>query len=154
MTSRKIPINIIFVICVFVVSAFYTINAFSLSFGSFKSPGPGFIPRITGILAMLFSIAILIIDARKMAAGEGEDNSEDSFAFPLRPILFVVSFILYVLIFETLGYVVSTVIFAFILSMIMRNKWWVSAIISISTGVAFFAIFSLLAVPLPLGILG
>ena len=103
---------------------------------------------------MLFSIAILIIDARKMAAGEGEDNSEDSFAFPLRPILFVVSFILYVLIFETLGYVVSTVIFAFILSMIMRNKWWVSAIISISTGVAFFAIFSLLAVPLPLGILG
>ena len=58
------------------------------------------------------------------------------------------------MIFEPLGYVLSTVIFAFALSSIMKNRIWVSALIGIGTGVALYFIFNLLAVPLPKGILG
>lgn len=153
MNIRKIPINIIFILCVFVVSAFYTINAFSLSFGTFRSPGPGFIPRIAGIMAMIISAILLFLDIRKLASGKTYEETE-SIAFPLRPILFILSFVFYAIVFKPLGYVISTIIFTFILCMIMRDKWWLSLIISISTGIAFYVIFSLLAVPLPLGVLG
>ncbi len=145
---KKIPINLVFLPIVFILSVVYTFSSFKLPFGSFRSPGPGFIPRIVGIMASVLSVVIFIQDIKK------KDYKEFDVDNPKAIWLFVACFIVYTLIFEPVGYVLSTVLFAFALSAIMKNKWWVSIVIGVGTGLAFYVLFSLLAVPLPNGILG
>lgn len=146
--KKKIPLNLVFLVACFILSIFYTYGAFQLSFGSFRSPGPGFIPRIIGISAAVLSLLLFLNDLFKNIRNESDVD------FPLVILLYLICFCVYALIFEPLGYILSTVMFAFALSCIMKNKLWVSALIGIGTGVSLYVIFNLLAVPLPKGILG
>ena len=145
---KKIPVNLIFLSIVFVLSIVYTFSSFRLPFGSLRSPGPGFIPRIVGISASVLSVVIFVQDILR------KDYKQFDVDKPKSIFLFILCFIVYALIFEPVGYVISTVLFAFALSSIMKNKWWVSLIIGLGTGLAFYLLFTLLAVPLPKGILG
>ena len=145
---KKIPLNLVFLIFVFILSVFYTFNAFKLSFGTFRSPGPGFIPRIVGVATCVVSCGLFISDYLKKSRPEADMD------YPVKILLFLVCFIGYALIFKPVGYVISTVVFTFLLCLIMGNRIRSAAIISICTGIAFFLVFSLLAVPLPKGILG
>ena len=146
--NKKLSFNLIFLAICFMLSVFYSYSAFRLSFESFRSPGPGFIPRIVGVGAAILSAGLFVSDYLKGARNEAEVDS------PLTIFLYLACFCVYAMIFEPLGYVLSTVIFAFALSSIMKNRIWVSALIGIGTGVALYFIFNLLAVPLPKGILG
>lgn len=145
---KKIPINLVFTAGLFIVSVVYTIASFKLSFGSSQSPGAGYIPRIAGIFSCIVSAFIFFNDIR---TGK---RTYFELELPARPIMFVVFFIIYALIFEPVGYVISTILFTFALSMVMGNRLRTALIIAVSTGIAFFLVFSLLAVPLPKGILG
>lgn len=146
--KQKISVNLVFLIICFVLSVFYTYFAFGLSFGSFRQPGPGFIPRIVGVLSCLLSAYLFVHDYIK-----GERNNAEV-DYPLTIILYLVCFCVYAVVFVPVGYVISTCIFAFVLSLIMKNKIWVSLLIGMGTGISLYFIFNLLAVPLPKGLLG
>lgn len=108
-------------------------------------------PRIVGVMASVLSLILLVQEIAK--ASKGENDKQEKLAHPLRLLWFTISFVIYVLLFRPLGYVVDTALFTFALCMIMENNWKISIVISIVTGVAFYLVFSLLSVPLPLGIL-
>lgn len=144
-------LNVLFLSLVFLFSVFYTYLSLALPFGTARMPGASFLPRIVGVMAIVLSAGLLIVDVRKAIRGEAE--TKEKLAYPARFWWFVASFVVYVLIFRPLGYVVSTILFTFVLCMVMKNKLWVSALIAVLTGIAFFIIFSLLSVPLPMGVL-
>lgn len=150
--KKRLPItmsiNILFLGLVFIFAVAYTSLAFAMPFGSLRSPGAGFIPRIVGVLAVIISAALLLNDILK-----GEGGQKEKLAHPMRFIWYLVSFIGYVLIFRPVGYVISTMLFTFVLCKVMGNKIWLCAVIGVCTGVAFYIVFSLLSVPLPMGIL-
>lgn len=145
----RLSANVLFLVLVLIFSVGYTYSAFAIPFGTVRSPGASFIPRIVGVMAVIISAILLAEDLRKKPSGEDAEKA----AYPLRVLWFIVAFIGYVLIFQPVGYVISTVLFTFVLCMVMGNKWWVSAAIGLGTGVAFYILFTLLSVPLPLGVL-
>lgn len=136
-------------VCAFSVT--YTCLAFCVPMGTARMPGAGFMPRIVGVMASVLSLILLVQEIAK--ASKGENDKQEKLAHPLRLLWFTISFVIYVLLFRPLGYVVDTALFTFALCMIMENNWKISIVISIVTGVAFYLVFSLLSVPLPLGIL-
>ena len=144
-------LNTFFLALVFVFSIGYTSLAFSLPWGSARMPGAGFMPRIVGIAGAVLSAFLLVKDCVKLIR-QGADKAE-KLAHSWRLIWYVGSFIVYALIFRPVGYVLSTIGFTFVLCKVMDNSWWVSALIAVLTGVAFYVVFSLLSVPLPMGVL-
>ncbi len=150
---RFISWDVVFLTLVFIISIGYSFKAFDLSWGSVRMPSAGFLPRITGVSASVLSFALIITNIRKIKNIKTDERETDAYPHKIRLLWFVASFIVYVLIFRSIGYVISTILFTFILSKVMDNTWLVSAIIGILTGIAFFIIFSLLSVPLPMGIL-
>lgn len=144
-------LNVFFLALVFAFSVCYTYMAFQLPLGNARMPGAGFLPRFVGGAAALLSAGLLVSDVVKTMHGEAK--KPEKLAHPWRLCWFVGSFIAYVLVFRPLGYVLATIVFTFILCKVMDNSLLMSAIIAILTGAAFFVVFSLLSVPLPLGVL-
>jgi len=59
------------------------------------------------------------------------------------------------LLFETLGYILSTFLFiAFLLRAVERQKWWLVVVVAFCTSLVIYLLFGLLLnTPLPAGIL-
>lgn len=144
-------LNLFFLGLVFAFSVGYTYLAFSLPLGSARMPGAGFMPRIVGIAGAALSAILMIGDGCK-AIKNGVSKPE-KLAHAWRLFWFTGAFIAYVLVFRPLGYVIATILFTFVLCKVMDNSWRVSALIAVLTGIALYVVFSLLAVPLPMGIL-
>lgn len=144
-------LNTFFLGLVFIFAVGYCTLAFSLPWGSARMPGAGFMPRIIGIATACLSMGLLIQDGIKTILHGA--NKPEKLAHSWRLFWYVGSFIVYALIFRPVGYVLSTVAFTFVLCKVMDNSWFISALIAVLTGIAFYIIFSLLSVPLPMGVL-
>lgn len=145
MLSMKLRLNVtqgvsglIFVVCVI-----YLIKAFQLKFGTFRSPGVGFLPVISGVGATLLSLYHLIASFR---------NQIESEAINWRKIgIFGLSLTLYALTIEAIGYAIATLALLFVLIKLFGGSGWVRPIaIAVLVSCGSYYIFSeLLAIPLP-----
>ncbi|HAF93862.1 MAG TPA: tripartite tricarboxylate transporter TctB family protein [Pseudomonas sp.] len=72
----------------------------------------------------------------------------------LRAVLCVLALLAYALLFETLGFVISTALAGFALGLLFNGRLWPSVISGVLLGVLLYGLFDyLLDVPLPLGLL-
>ena len=127
-------------------------SSIHLSMGKWRHPGPGFFPFGLAIVLIILSLALVLRHWQK-------DPTPVPF-WPgrtwLRPLLGVLSLVLYALLFDRIGFILTTFLFLVIwMWVIERLRWRTILSISIGTTVALYLIFSLfLEVPLPPGFLG
>lgn len=118
-----------------------------LSMGTIQEPGPGFFPVICGSGIVILCVIWFVTCLKKETCvtplwGKGEWQA---------PLTAVILITLYAALMETIGYVLSTVIFLIAWQQaIEREKWIKTGIIAIVGTAAMYMMFSyLLGVPLP-----
>jgi putative tricarboxylic transport membrane protein len=128
-------------------------EASKLPFGRLSAPQPGFFPLILAILLAIFSL-VLIVQA---IGGTQEESaaSRGGSATWKRIVLAVAALVVFAVLFESLGYIISTFLFiAFLLRAVERQNWGLVAVVAFSTSLITYLVFGLLLeTPLPPGIL-
>ena len=124
----------------------------SRSFG----PGMGFLPFWLGVLIAVLAV-ILLTKAWLRQATEKDNKSP----FPEKKVLIAITGVLaglavYILLIEVLGYLVDTFLYvAFLLGVLLRERWKVTVLVAVLTTVGLYTIFRVfLGVPLPRNMFG
>lgn len=151
-----------------IFSLIYTWKSLSLRVGTLAAPGPGFLPLIVGTASAAIAASILInsyivMDHRgkinrakeetpAKAEKSGETPTEEDKA---KIIFFAIGAIIYIIVLETLGYLISTFCLMLYLLRVMRVEgWWRPVVLSVVCSVIAYVVFAVwLKVPLPKGLL-
>ena len=136
-------------------SVIVCIESYKLNIGTLHNPGPGFYPFCIGLTLILFSLIVLLssIFLQKEEASQEKTGEKSNIKDIL---LVVISLFLYAIVYEHLGFVLSTFLFIiFILKIIERKKWLIAISFAIFTAAISYVVFNLwLNANLPKGILG
>ena len=130
------------------------LEASKLPFGRLSSPQAGFFPLILAIFLAIFSLVLMAqtINEPKEESGASRGGS----AIWKRIILAVGALVVFGVLFESLGYIISTfLLIAFLLRAVEQQKWSLVVVVAFFTSLATYLVFGLLLnAPLPGGILG
>ena len=135
-------------------SIFVCIEAYKLNIGTYRQPGPGFFPFLTGAAFGLLALLLFFLSFTRNQRGEERRSFERT---RWRNILLVlVVLYLYALVLEKLGFLVSSFLFvAGLLWIVEGKKWYVLLLVGGIAALTSYAIFQLwLQSQLPKGILG
>lgn len=124
-----------------------TIGALGLGLGNVEQLRPGFLPFLSGIALSTLSLFLLI------RTWQGQTGPRERFQQWRRPVAVLAGLVFYVIIFNYLGYLISTAILSGIILRVfdMKSKW-VLITVSIGIAVGTYLLFDgLLAVHLPAG---
>jgi len=128
------------------VGAFFAIEGARLGVKTLKNPGPGFLPVMTALLLILFSLLIL---------GKGLLRPADAVArIPWRRHVFVIATIFfYMFLLDWIGFLTSTFVLMFMLFSVLvrgKNRWSMVSIYALATAVAAWLVFSVaIRMPFP-----
>lgn len=140
-----------------ILSVAICIHSYKLGLGSFHDPGPGFLFFWSGVVLGVLSMVILIptMKGNKEALKETQENIFENVKW-MKIVSVLVSLVIYGLILEWLGFLISTVFFiAFLLGSIESKKWYIIVFVSIVSAFLSYALFELfLQARLPKGIFG
>ena len=132
---------------------FVCIESWRLGLGSFKMPGPGFIPFGASLLIGLIALALLLVGKARRIIQETTPFFQGS---RVRKVLYMVcALFLYPFFLSQIGFFLCTLLFVgFSLKMIEPQRWRTVLVISISAAIACYLLFDvLLRIQLPKGIL-
>jgi len=138
--------------CVLLAVGFYAIiTGMKLELGSLSAPQPGFIPFLSGGAMAILSVALI----GKALLGRGREAEAETPEGLGKPVLVIAGLAAYVLILESLGYLITTaVLTVFFLWVLGVRKWWSLVLATILlAGGSYFLFDRLLGVTLPAGIL-
>jgi putative tricarboxylic transport membrane protein len=131
------------------------IEAKRLGLGTLHQPGPGFLFFWVNIVLGLMALFVLV---RAWTGKKTEGPPHAIFGKQNVPkIIFVMlSLFIYVLLMETLGFIVVTLLlFIFLLGVVEKKKWYFTALVSVVVTVIAYLIFEVwLQSQLPKGLLG
>ena len=132
---------------------FAIIQARGLRFGTVAAPGPGFFPLCLAMALCLASIG-LIVQALRAVPAEVAVSSAGARRFAVAGVL--VSLLIYALVLEWLGFLLSTfVLLVFFFRTLQRQSWLVVVTGSLATSLLSYLVFKTwLGVNLPGGLLG
>jgi len=128
------------------------VESLNLSLGNIHNPGPGFVPFFLGLsLAFLSVLAFFIPDLRM-----NEEAFWDSWRRGKNILLIFAGLIVYLLLFQTLGFLVNTFwMIIYLMKLAGAEGYRKSILVSILAMVVLYIIFyRLLIIPFPRGILG
>jgi putative tricarboxylic transport membrane protein len=126
------------------------IRAAGLHVGTAIDPQPGFFPFFGGAILTILSVILLLM------AWTGNSVGIQAFGSIGRPAVIILGLIVYVVIFDWVGYVIATTILSAIMLWASDTKRWrVIVLVSLTVAIATHILFDrVLSVPLPNGILG
>jgi putative tricarboxylic transport membrane protein len=132
------------------IAIFFVVDSFNrLKLGTLHQPGPGFFPFWAGIVLALLSLLALFRSFRKR-----DLLSLSGFKSP-KLLLVIGALLAYLLLLETLGFVIVTFLFLLLLFRMEYRKWSFSAAFALIGAGFSFAIFQLwLKTQLPTGPFG
>lgn len=140
----------------FIISILITFHSLKLGLGRVNNFGPGFIFFLTGIALGILSV-ILFVSALKQNGWEQSEGQERVFKNVHWPkkIGVIFSLIIYAVIYEKMGFLISTFMFiGFLLYSIEGKKWYVVVGVAFATSLLTYVFFAvLLQTRLPKGIL-
>jgi len=162
--GRLLTTPTIFFLVLLVVLGFYTQMAFELEWETAAGRiGPGFFPRIIGVLGLVLTIAALVGSVRSRGetaltlAGDDEEMGEGDLGHhPVAVLVLVLGAAAYVFFLTVLGAVVASMAF------MAGVLWWLNPrghltnlLVSVLLPVGMFLLFqTLLNAGLPVGVLG
>ncbi len=135
-------------LCIVSVAIYYCTTQFNLSFIGTTGVGPAFFPKIICIVLFVLSCILFVSNSRKNESCIEVKNTKYT-------LLVMVICVLYIFIIDKIGYLVSTILFAFVVITLLKNtsikiKLSFSIIFPICLYLLFTYIFK---VSLPEGIL-
>ncbi len=140
-----------------VISAAICIHSYKLGIGEFHNPGPGFLFFWGGGILGVLSIMILLptIGKREETSKESQENIFGNVKW-IKIVSVLASLVIYGLILERLGFLLSTFfLIAFLLQSIEAKKWYIVVSVSIASAFLSYVLFeSCLHARLPKGIFG
>ena len=124
-------------------------SLYSLPYGAFKLPGPGFLPFWSGLLLGLMSLGLLVRSISRSRRSIG-----NLFSGGLRKPLFIFcSLLAYSLLFQTLGYVLCNFLFTASTVLLLERRRFVAFMTGSITAFASYLVFDIfLRIPLPKGV--
>ena len=136
-------------------SVLIIVQSYRLGLGTLHKPGPGFLFFWVNILLALMSLVVLI----RTWIGKGAEGAQSALfqGQNIPKIIFVLlSLFLYVILMETLGFILVTFfLFMFLLGIIEKKKWLLTVFMSGLVTVISYVIFEVwLKSMLPEGLLG
>jgi len=137
------------------ISILVCIESIKSGIGTFRSPGPGFLPFWSGVALGTFAIILIASDILREKVGQKNINLWGGKRWS-NVILILVSLFAYALLLPRLGYLITTFgLMVFLFSLIGRPRLWVQGVSALITVLATYIIFYVwLNVQLPKGILG
>ena len=132
------------------IAIFFAVDSvMHLRLGTLYQPGPGFFPFWAGVVLALLSLMSLFGSLKKR-----DMLSLSGFKSP-KLLLVTGALLAYLLLLETLGFLIVTFLFLLLLFRLGYRGWGVSAVLALTAAVASFAIFQLwLKTQLPVGPFG
>ncbi len=118
-------------------------------------PGVGFLPFWLGVLMAILSI-LLIATAWRRPADLTKKAIYPGRQARIAIVLVLIGLAVYILLLELLGFLVDTMLFAaFLLGVVMRERWKMALLIAMMTSIGLYIIFQkLLEVNLPKNMFG
>lgn len=139
----------------FLIGLGFTLGGLRLGFGNFGAPGPGFLPTLvggilSGLSMGLFFRSFLVKTELHAVSFWKEKGSWKKVLFTL------LSLILYLVLLDYLGYILTTFLFlGYLIKFIGKRGWRLSIFVSIfATLVSYIVFAQWMEVRLPNGILG
>lgn len=161
--SRRPSGRSLFLAVVLLVVAVYTQMAFGLEWRTVAGRiGPGFFPRVVGVLALVITLWALVdsvrgraVDDEDLVGAEEEAGAADLGRHPQPMIVVIVASVGLLLVFTTLGAIVASALFlAGTLLYLNRPRPWLDLAVAIVLPIAVYLLFqSLLNAGLPNGVL-
>jgi putative tricarboxylic transport membrane protein len=132
-------------------------SSLNVGIGDFRNPGPGLMGFLASILLIILT-GIVLVKENLLLAGEKREASEgSSFRWQSlsKPSILTLALCGYVVVFETLGYLVSTFLLMFIMLLISNPRRWYFHIINalIIVNITYAVFCKMLRVFLPAGTL-
>ncbi len=130
------------------------LEASKLQFGRVSAPQAGFFPLVLAVFLAIFSLIFLAqamgLPKEKPGASRGRSATWNKI------VLAIAALVVFGVLFESLGYIISTFLFiVFLLRAVERQKWSLVVVVAFFTSLATYLVFGLLLnTPLPGGILG
>ena len=136
------------------IGVYGLIFSIPLPLGRWNQPGPGVFPLSLSILLCMFGISWFI---HGRAKGERKERADlvgflQKYATPLQIVGLTGA---YILTFESLGYLLASTLYLFVLLIaVSRYRIWIAAALAVAFGAGSWLFFDkLLATPLPQGLL-
>ena len=133
-------------------SIFICFGSMRLKIGTFHNPGTGFFPFLAGVVFAVLSLTLLI---QSLVAGENVEGILGKVRWK-NIILVLICLVVYAVVLEKLGFMISTVFFiGVVLRVIEKKRWSLVVVVSISATLVFWVIFQYwLQSQLPKGMFG
>ena len=138
-----------------IISILACVESIKSGIGTFRFPGPGFLPFWSGVVLGTFAIILVTTDILKKKVGPKNKNLWKGKKWS-NVILVLVSLFAYALLVPGLGYLITTFgLMVFLFSLIGKPRLWIQGVSALITVLATYIIFYVwLDVRLPKGILG
>jgi putative tricarboxylic transport membrane protein len=138
-----------------VIAILVCLESARVDVGLFKSPGPGFLPFLAGIVLGSFGIVLIISTALKKALPERKPNLWKGLEWH-KVIIIVASLIVYAIFLPSIGYLVLTfALMVLLFGVVERPRFWVRLVSALITVFATYLVFYVwLSVQLPKGLMG
>jgi putative tricarboxylic transport membrane protein len=135
-----------------IIGATFAFGSIDLKLGSLQSPGPGFMPFLTGCALALMGLILAVKEIRQHSGGQGVSFRK----FWPRGFGSLLTAALYSFSIGYLGFLLSTFLLIFFLLKIMGSRKWLSPfLISILTTVGSYLLFDVwLQIRFPAGLFG
>lgn len=152
MVTNKL-LEIMFTLFLLAVSIWIVVESFILSLGNLHDPGPGFLCLLGALLMGILSLTNLI---KVSMSREKTAPAFSSLKGLGGLILTVVIVTMFALLFETVGFIITSTLFmALMLKLVGQERWVRLSLITISSVILSYVIFKiLLNIQLPVGPFG
>ena len=131
---------------------FVMIFSYRLGLGRFNNPDSGLVSFLLGLILTLLSLYGLTISLLKKTRDKEFPKEGRNHASYGKIALVLVALLMYAVILEKLGFVITTWIFLFLMFRSMGNRWITTLIASTFTVLATYFVFTFFGVRFPPGI--
>jgi putative tricarboxylic transport membrane protein len=148
--SDRVSGSFWFLFCLFIIY-----QSYKLGLGNLYQPGPGFLFFWAGIVVAIMALVVVLQSFRAQPAEEAKEAPAEK-RTAAKVILVLVSLFLYAVLMEYVGFfVVTLLLFMFLLGVIEKKKWWFAVAVSVAVTLFAYLLFeTALQSQLPMGILG
>ncbi len=140
------------------IGLFYFIYSWEYGIGPLDNPGPGFFPRIIGLIFIVINSLQLLLSLRKRT----EKNRLSTLLQDLQVRGIILAgmmvgiVITYLIVLDTVGFLIASPLLVFSLAWVMGGRNWMANLVLgvVSSGVIYWLFWTIMRVPIPAGFLG